>query len=206
MSGRLRFALVLAVLTAIAACVPPALAGNAVRTLVVRGLVARADGKPAAGARVSAKGPKGGVNVSATTDERGRFSLQMPMGSPTGIRAAAFAVEVRAEAGGKKLLFASGSPALGITVDFVPGTNRLRVRSNSPAATAAVITAFVQDGAPTAWVDADFGGAVRATGRMALGAEDEITIAGVAPAPGNAAAEPERVKPLPVRTPAPINI
>ena len=186
----------------------PAFAGNAVRTLVVRGLVAKADGKPAVGARVSAKGPKGGVNVSATTDERGRFSLQMPMGSPSAIRAAAFSVEVRAEDKGKRLPLATGAPALGLVVDFAPGTSRLRVRSNSPAATAAVITAFVQDGAPTAWVDADFGGAVRANGDMALHAEDEIGMAGIAPAPGSSEREPapERTKPVPTRTPAPIRI
>lgn len=213
MSWRPRFVVVpvvalvaLAALALSAAIVLPAFAGNAVRTLVVRGLVAKADGKPAVGARVSAKGPKGGVNVSATTDERGRFSLQMPMGSPTAIRAAAFSVEVRAEGGGKRLPLATGAPALGLVVDFAPGTSRLRVRSNSPAATAAVITAFIQDGAPTAWVDADFGGAVRASGDMALSAEDEIGMAGIAPAPGSGEREPERAKPVPARTPAPIKI
>jgi len=205
---RPRFATALFALALVAAIALPAFAGNALRTLVVRGLVAKADGKPAVGARVSAKGPKGGVNVSATTDERGRFSLQMPMGSPTAIRAAAFSVEVRAEDKGKRLPLTTGAPALGLVVDFEPGTSRLRVRSNSPAATAAVITAFVQDGAPTAWVDADFGGAVRANGDMALNAEDEIGMAGIAPAPGGAEREPapERVKPVPVRTPAPIKL
>lgn len=212
MNGRSRFVAapvgVLVALALSAAIALPAFAGNAVRTLVVRGLVAKADGKPAVGARVSAKGPKGGVNVSATTDERGRFSLQMPMGSPTAIRAAAFSVEVRAEDKGKRVPLATGAPGLALVVDFAPGTSRLRVRSNSPAATAAVITAFVQDGAPTAWVDAEFGGAVRASGDMALNAEDEIGMAGIAPAPGPGAAEPEpaRVKPAPTRTPAPIKI
>ncbi|MCC6650529.1 MAG: carboxypeptidase regulatory-like domain-containing protein, partial [Candidatus Eisenbacteria bacterium] len=110
----------------------PLLAAGASRTLVVRGRVARADGSPAAGARVMAKGA---MSVSATTDDRGRYSLRMPMGSPEGLRAGAFRAEVRAEEGGRKFALASGAPALVIEAAFVPGTTKLRVRSNSPSAT-----------------------------------------------------------------------
>ncbi|MFN8586825.1 MAG: hypothetical protein U0704_03410 [Candidatus Eisenbacteria bacterium] len=198
-----RFVFACGVLLALAAVLPAAAFAAGARTLVVRGLVARADGKAAEGARVTAKGA---MNVSATVDERGRYSLQVPMGSAASLRGGAFRVEVRAEHQGRKLALASGAPALAIEVAFVPGTTRLRVRSNSPSATAAVITAFAQEGVPTAWVDADFGGAVRASGDMTLNAEDEVTIANVAPAPGTAPAAPERAKPEPVRTPPPIKL
>lgn len=177
----------------------PALAAGSSRTLVVRGRVARADGSPAAGARVTAKGA---MNVSALTDDRGRYSLRMVMGSPEGIRAGAFRAEVRAEEGGRKFALASGAPALVIEAAFVPGTSKLRVRSNSPSATAAVITSFAQEGVPTAWVDADFGGAVRATQSLELSAVDEVSLGGVAPAP--AGPDPLRDRaPKPVAAPKP---
>lgn len=198
-----RFAAMFALTLACVALHAGFASADGVRTLVVRGLVARADGKAAVGARVSAKGP---LTVAATVDDRGRYSLQMPIGSAAALRNGAFRVEVRAEHQGKKLAATSGQPALVIEVAFVPGTTRLRVRSNSPSATAAVITAFAQEGVPTAWVDADFGGALQSGGTITLGAEDEVALAGVAPAPGATVGGRERTKPEPTRTPAPIKL
>ncbi|MCC6649709.1 MAG: hypothetical protein IT348_01015, partial [Candidatus Eisenbacteria bacterium] len=91
----------------------------------------------------------------------------------------------------------------------------LRVRSNSPSATAAVITSFAQEGVPTAWVDADFGGAVRATQSLELSAVDEVSLGGITPAPAGpdpmrepapkpAAAKPAPVKPVPAPVAKPV--
>lgn len=176
----------------------PVAAAGGLRTLVVRGRIANPDGTPAAGARVTARGA---MTMSATTDDRGRYSLSMPMGSPAGLRNGAFRAEVRAEDKGRKLALASGAPALVIEMALESGTTKLRVRSNSPAATAAVITAFAQDGALTAWVEADFGGAVRATQALELSAVDEVLLGGIAPAP--AAAAPPRESPRERKVPPP---
>lgn len=184
----------LLVLSALLARAPLAHAAlDTPRTLVVRGRVLKADGSPLAGARLSARGT---VTVSALSDDRGRYSFTAAMGAPVALKHGAFTIELRAEASGSRLAFAAGGPALAIEVSVVSGTDRVRVRSNAPGATAAVITAFAQDGVPTAWVDADFGGAGSAKGSLELKSVDEASLPGLGPA-----GVPPREKPLPAPRP-----
>lgn len=148
------------------------------RTLVVRGRVLQPDGSPLAGARVSARGS---VTVATLSDDRGRYSITAALGAPMALKRGAFRLEVRADAGGKRLACASGGPALAIEVAIAAGTDRVRVRSTGSGATAAVITAYAQEGVPTAWVDADFGGAGSPKGAVELKAEDEVAMPGLGP-------------------------
>jgi hypothetical protein len=178
--GRAIAAVVLAALLLVPAGRAAAGAGDS-RTLVVRGRVLAPDGTPVPGARVSAHGS---ANTTAMTDERGRYSLSVPVGSAAGLRRGAFALEVQAEHDGRRLALGGGASALGIEIALAPGGGRVRVRSNTQDATTAVATAFAQDGAATAWVEADFGGAARPGGAPVLGAVDEVVVEG---APAGAA-------------------
>jgi hypothetical protein len=182
-------------LTALLVCAGPAYAAlDTPRTLVVRGRVLKADGSPLAGARLSARGT---VTVSALSDDRGRYSITASMGAPVALKRGAFTIEIRAEANGSRLAYAAGGPALAIEVSQVGGSDRVRVRSNAAGATAAVITAFAQDGVPTAWVDADFGGAGSAKGSLELKSVDEASLPGLGPAGVS-----PREKPQPAPRPA----
>jgi hypothetical protein len=139
--------------------------------------------------------------------------MTVSMGAPVALKRGAFTIEIRAEANGSRLAFAAGGPALAIEVSQVSSSDRVRVRSNAAGATAAVITAFAQDGVPTAWVDADFGGAGSAKGSLELKSVDEASLPGLGPAgapprekpqPTPRPAAPPREKPAPpVVTPAP---
>jgi len=149
-----------------------------IRTLVVRGRVLAAEGTPVAGARVSTRGSE---SMAAVTDDRGRYALSVPIGSVAALRRGAFRLEVRAEAGGRRLAFAAGGPALAIEVALAPGGDRLRVRSNSPEAATAIATAFAEDGVTTAWADADFGGSSRPGGSTDMRYDGEVMLDGSRP-------------------------
>ena len=149
------------------------------RTLVVRGRVFKADGSPLAGARVMAKGT---AEVSALSDDSGRYSFAVGLGAPATLKRGAFKLEVRAEANGKRLTFAAGGSALAIEVSLVAGSDHVRVRSNASGATASLITVYAQEGVPTAWIEADFGGARSAGGSLDLKAVDEVAVPGLGPA------------------------
>lgn len=184
----------MALLMLLALCLGAASAHAALdtpRTLVVRGRVLKADGSPLAGARISARGT---VTVAAISDDRGRFSINAPMGAPVSLKRGAFTIEIRAESNGSRLAYAAGGPALAIEVSAVGGTDRVRVRSNAAGATAAVITAFAQEGVLTAWVDADFGGAGSPKGVIEFKSVDEVALPGLGPA-----GTPPREKPQPPR-------
>ncbi len=179
---RLVLALVL-----LALVVPRAFAGAGdARTLVVRGIVLAPDGSPLPGAHITARGS---ANLSALTDPRGRYTLSVPIGSAASLRRGAFSLEVRAEESGRRLALGAGAPALAVEVSLAPGGSRVRVRSNSQEATSAIATAFAQDRATTAWVEADFGGAARPSGSLALTAVDEVRLdGGASPATGESGA------------------
>ena len=159
-----------------AAFVPRSLAGMSdAHMLIVRGSVLAANGSPVGGAVVSSRG---GYAVSATTDDRGRYTLSIPLGSALGLRRGAFALEVRAEHGGHRVPLSAGAPALGIDVSLLPGGTTVRVKSNLQDATTALATAFAQDGASTAWVEADFGGSTKGGGSMELRVMDDVDASG----------------------------
>ena len=149
------------------------------RTLVVRGRVFKADGSPLAGARVMAKGT---AEVSALSDDSGRYSFAVGLGAPATLKRGAFKLEVRAEANGKRLTFAAGGSALAVEVSLVAGSDHVRVRSNASGATTSLITVYAQEGVPTAWIEADFGGARSAGGSLDLKAVDEVAVPGLGPA------------------------
>lgn len=139
--------------------------------LVVRGLVKGANGAPATGARIVARGT---VNAETTTDDRGRYTLEVPLGSAASLKRGAFALEVRAEASNRRLALAGGAPALGLELTLAPGGTRVRVRSNLQDATTALASAYAQDGMTTAWIEADFGAALAGKGTLELRVTDEV--------------------------------
>lgn len=177
MSARSNVARVLAramlALALLALAMPPGARAdmNDPHMLVVRGLVKGTNGVPASGARVVARGT---VNAETTTDDRGRYTLEVPLGSAASLKRAGFALEVRAEASNKRLALAGGAPALGLELALAPGGTRVRVRSNLQDATTALASAYAQDGMTTAWIEADFGAALAGKGALELRVTDEV--------------------------------
>jgi len=123
------------------------------RTLVVRGRVTDAAGRPLAGARLEMRGA---TSMSAFADTGGRYSLTVPIGSAASLERGPFAIELRASANGRRVALAGGASALALEIAATTGT-RVRVRSNLRDATDALIAAFACSGEATAWVVADFG-------------------------------------------------
>lgn len=170
-----------------------------VRTIVVRGKVVKPDGTPASTAQVLVRGS---ATMTAHTDDRGHYSLTIPLGTPGSLARGPFTLEVRAEIEGRKLPFAAGGSALTIDVRMLPGGGRARVRSNSGVATTAIVTALEQDAAPTAWIDADFGGAGNSTGiAEAKAVDDAVFGAGDA---GPRAAPVPRISDTTLAPPVPV--
>ena len=128
------------------------------RTLVVRGHVRSAEGVALAGARLEVRGT---ATMSAVTDSGGRYTLIVPMGSAAGLKRGPFTLEVRASARGRRVALAGGAPSLSIEV-AAADSGRVRVRSSLRDAEDAIEAAFAASGESTAWVTADFGGAVPA--------------------------------------------
>ena len=158
------------------------------RTLVVHGRVLAADGSPVAGARVSTRG---GATIAAVSDDRGRYTLSVSMGSVAGLKRGPFALEVRAERDGRRLAFGAGASALALEVSLVPG-NVVRLRSNSSEAMTSLASAFAMDGLSTAWVEADFGGSARPSGEMDMKWTNDVRLdGGPAPATTGSAQAPE---------------
>ncbi len=141
--GLAALALAAAGLALLAAVAPSASAapaqGPAPRTIVVRGRAFAPDGAPLTGARVMVRGS---ASVSAVTDERGRYSLSVPLGMPAALQRLPFRIEVRAEDGGRRLPLAGGGTSLVIEADWPAAADRPRVRSNREAAVTAVSTAL----------------------------------------------------------------
>lgn len=165
------------------------------RTIVVRGRTLSPDGRPLAGARVMARGS---VSVSALADERGRYSISLPLGMPAALRRLPFKVEVRAEADGRRLPLAGGGSSLVIDAAWPAAAERPRVQSNREAAETAVATALMVEGVTIAWVEADFGGLPRASATPAP------EPAAAPPAPRNTVAPARPPSPAPeTRQPAP---
>lgn len=162
------------------------------RTLVLRGRVLATDGRPVAGARVTSRGSHVG---SALTDDLGRWSLNVALGTAAALAREPFALELRAEDGGRRVPFEGGAAAFVLEVSLVQraGEAIVRVRSNQAAAAAGVVTAFATDGAVNAWVSADFGGAPRAGGDARV--TEEAAIPGFAPPAGTPDAGPAPVAP-----------
>ena len=113
---------------------------------------------------------------------------QMPMGSPSAIRATAVLGQVprRGTRNDTARDRRSGARKL---VDVTPARASC-AGNNSPAATAATLfAAFVTARRPDGWTPTS-GGAVRADGDIALHAEDEIGMAGIAPRRARASRRP----------------
>jgi hypothetical protein len=165
--------------TLLAAAAPAALAGMGdAHSLVVRGRVVEPNGNAVPGAIVTTRGS---YAVTATSDEQGHYTLEVPLGSAAGLRRGPFALEVRAEDRGRRLRLASGAPALSFEVSLLQDGSTVRVRSNLRDATVALAAAFSQSGETTAWVELDFGGAARADGSMKLDVIDDVDASGHAP-------------------------
>lgn len=169
------------------------------RTLVLRGRVLSASDAPVAGARVISRGSHQGV---AMTDDLGRWSLSAALGTAAALAREPFTLELRAEAGGRRLPLVTGGAALVLEVSLVQrnGEAIVRVRSNQAAAAVGVATAFAQEGAVNAWVSADFGGSARPPAETRV-VEDAV-IPGFVPPPGTpdagaATAKPPAVEPAP---------
>ena len=149
-----RFALRLAAAALVLAVAAAALAATP-RTIVVRGRTLPPDGGPLAGARVMARGS---ATVSALTDDRGRYTLSLPLGMPAALKRLPFRIEVRAEADGRRLPLAGGGQSLVLDASWPAAAERPRVQSNRAAAATAVTTALEVEGVNVAWIEADFGG------------------------------------------------
>ncbi len=147
-------------LAALAVAGPAPGAGDAPapRTIVVRGQVLTPEGKPVPGARVSARGT---VSVNVMSNDRGRYTLAVPLGMPAAVKRLPFHLEVRVRADGRQVPLAGGGDALVLDVTWRPGTGRARVESNREAAVTAVATALEVEGVKVAWIEADFGGRPR---------------------------------------------
>jgi hypothetical protein len=181
-------ALALAFLLGVAAPVRAAM-GDA-HALVVRGNVRASNGSPIVGAIITSRGS---YSVSATTDEHGHYTLNVPLSSAAGLRGGPFALEVRAEIRGRKLPLANGQPAMSFELTLLSSGTTVRVRSNLRDATSSLASAFSQASGTTAWIDADFGGVARASGTVQMSAVEDVdasgrTPRGESPAPGANAA------------------
>lgn len=188
-----------------------ALASTAVpRTIVVRGQAHADDGGPLAGARVMARGT---VSVSAVTDDRGRYTLSLPLGMPAALLRHPFRIEVRAEHEGRRLPLAGGGASLVVNAGWQPATGTVRVHSNREAAAVAIATALEVEEVTIAWIEADFGAA--AAGGRDGSFEQQAALPGSAPARARAAppsatgpvaapptAAPRNIAPAPRATPA----
>lgn len=175
-----------ALLCAAAAPLPaaPAKGAPVPRTIVVRGLVRGEDGRPLVRARVSVRGS---ATVNAVTNDRGRYSLSLPLGMPAALARAPFRLDVRAEGGGRRVPLAGGGEALVLEATWDAAANRARVTANREDAATAVRTALEVDEVPVAWIEADFGDTAAAEPAPAVPAAARAT-PGPATSPGRAAA------------------
>jgi hypothetical protein len=135
------------------------------KTLVVRGRTIDAGGFPIPKTRVWVDGLH---KVSMVSDADGRFSLELPIGSPEEIRSKAVRLAVRAERKGWRFAIPGGDPMLALELGLEPGAGgntQCVARSNVDrfAASAAQIVAI--DGAGAGLMEINF-----------LGAKSEATV------------------------------
>lgn len=207
--------LVTLALASLLGLIPIAATAAVPRTLVLRGVVTEADGKPIPGARVSVRGS---ATLSTLSGQNGRYALDVVMGTGAGLARGPFRVEVRAELNGKRLGLVGGGAALVTEVVLLPGSPaRCEVRSNSELAVAAIATSFAQESITHAWVQADFGGGASASGSSEMRYRDSVPLPGTVPTtPAPVAKSPPPppavnrstpapvVKPTPTRQPTPV--
>lgn len=150
------------------------------KSLVVGGRVTDRDGWPVERAKISARGDR---TASTTSDEAGRFRLEIPLGTPAALARGAFEFTIEARAGGARLALADGRRELrlGLRLIGAPGEEaRVEVRASEAEAAAAVAHAFAQQGTTPATLVLVFVPATTAAdGPAELSAREEAPLPGV---------------------------
>jgi hypothetical protein len=108
------------------------------KTLVLRGRTTDRDGWPLERVRVSIEGQS--LRLATLSDDQGRYTLEIPLGTVDGIRREPLRLTARAERKGWSLGLPEGHSQLGLEMSVVPGSDgilRCVARSNDPRFAAA---------------------------------------------------------------------